>query len=127
MVWSGGLTIMHYAVNLKDTRIVHDACEKYPALVTEASLQGLTPLKLLANMYSTADQDAKNILNAIAVELIEHGADAADIAGVVDLSAVDIHACHDQFVVTYATLDLADNVHQVADDLMGAHVADMHD
>ena len=116
------ITVMHYAVVLKDTRTVHDVCEKYPELAIEVA-GGTTPLQLLAALYPSAMPDTQNVFNAIAIELITHGADAADIEGVIDLSAVNIPAAHAQFVVNYAALDTAYATEQVAHELMAVHIA----
>ena len=122
-----GFTVMHYLVKLVDTRAVHDAYEKYPMLVTGSDMYGKTPLQVVADIYPTANLDTKNTLNAIAVELLEHGANATDIAGIIDLTGVDIHACHRDFVSTYNMQDLTYAANRIADDLMNMHLAGQHE
>ena len=98
-----GFNVIHWAISLKDARIVHDLCMKYSTLVSGQDKGGSTPLKWTANYYNAASATDKVLWKNVAAELVSHGASPEDLSGT-DL-LFDALSEHAQLHQSYAAQD----------------------
>jgi len=102
-----GFNVIHWAISLKDSKIVHDLCTKYSTLVNEKDNNGNTALKWTAVYYNQASNDwDKESFKNIAAELVSHGAEKEDLA-VTDLFGFNAAGIHEQLSNTYVAQSLA--------------------
>ena len=101
-----GFNVIHWAISLKDARIVHDLCTKYPSLVSGGDSGGNTALKWTATYYNQANAADKASFKNVAAELVAHGANQNDLVDT-DLLEFDALTIHEQLAVSYAVEDIA--------------------
>ncbi len=86
-------TTLHWAISLKDARVIHDICKKDSSFVNATDVYNKTALKWTAEYYNAANGADKELWKNVATELVEHGANSSDLMGT-DLFGADFHAGH---------------------------------
>ena len=95
-----GFTALHWAISLKDAKIVHDICTKDISLVNVKDMYNKTALKWASEYYNAAD---KALWKDVITELVIHGANTEDLVGT-DLLGHDFGADHALLEARYVSL-----------------------
>lgn len=106
-------TIIHWALELKDSQIVHELCTRHPNLLDRPDVYNKTPLAWAVEYFvTTRSQADHNIYKHFISELVSHGAQISDAVracagpSVMMLDAVlqDVPRDHDALVLEYVAM-----------------------